>query len=321
MSRKHPIVAVTGAPGAGLSTVRHAFKDIFARLGIRPAIVHGDAFRRFGATEQTALEAAARAAGRELSRFGPDNNLFDELQALFRDYGDSGRGRLRDYAHNAERAGKLGVGVGEFGAWRRLPAGSDLLFYEGQHGGLATARAGSHRAVDTRHFPPGMAPRGKTRDADDGIDIARHVDLLIGVTPTINLEWIQKIHRDAAKYRRSPDETVRSILSRMEDAIRYIVPQFALTDLNIQRVPLVDTSNPFVARDVPAPEESALIFHFRDRKRHDFPDLLKRIPGARMTRASTLLVPGGKLRQALAVICAPMLEDMMLARKRALARA
>jgi phosphoribulokinase len=208
------------------------------------------------------------------------------------------------------RARKLGVAVGEFTPWHPLEPGGDLLLYEGQHGGVV-AKTWTRRKVDSRHFPPEI----DRRVGRDGIDVARYVDLLIGVVPAINLEWIQKIHRDCGKLHCTEAEAVETILRRMDDYLHYIVPQFGLTDINIQRMPLVDTSNPFIARDVPSPDESVLVIHFRDRKRHDFPDLMRRIPGARMTRASTLLAPGGKLKHALEAICSPILHEMMAKRR------
>ncbi len=310
MSQKRPIVAVTGSAGAGLSTVRHAFKTIFRRLEINAAMVHGDAFRRYTEPEFSTQLAAARASGRNLSWFGPECNHFAELETFFKSYSETGSGVLREYAHNAEHAAALGVPVGEFTAWHALAAGSDLLFYEGQHGGVV-AQTWTRRKVDARHFPAGVDRRVNAR----GIDVAQHVDLLIGVVPAINLEWIQKIHRDCARGRRSPQETVQTILRRMDDYIHYIVPQFGLTDINIQRIPLVDTSNPFIARDVPTESECAFVVHFRDRERHDFADLLRRIPGAQMTRATTMLIPGGALGHALEDICAPILAELIERRR------
>jgi phosphoribulokinase len=309
MSAQHPIVAVTGAAGAGLSTVRHAFKDIFKRLGIRPAVVHGDGFRRYTERQFEALLTEARTSNRRISWFGPECNHFPELEAFFKAYGATGSGVLRDYAHNAARARELGVAVGEFTPWKPLPKGSDLLLYEGQHGGVV-ADTWTRRQVDARHFPPEI----DRRVGRGGIDIARHVDLLIGVAPAVNLEWIQKIHRDCDKGYCSPQESVETILRRLDDYLHYIVPQFGLTDINIQRMPLVDTSNPFIARDVPLPEESIIVIHFRDREKHDFPSMLRRLPGARMSRPSSMTVPGGKLKLALEVICAPLLEAMMARR-------
>jgi phosphoribulokinase len=316
MSKQHPIVAVTGSAGAGLSTVRHAFKFIFERLGIKPAIVHGDGFRRYTERQFAALLDEARDSGRRFSWFGPECNHFPELEAFFKTYGECGSGVYRQYAHNPEHAEALGVVSGEFTDWKPLPPGSDLLFYEGQHGGLM-ANTWTRRKVDSRHFPPEI----DRRIGNKGIDVAQHVDLLIGVAPAINLEWIQKIHRDCDKGTCSHEESVETILRRMDDYIHYIVPQFGLTDINIQRMPLVDTSNPFIARDVPVAEESICILHFRDRKRHDFPTLLSRIPGAYMSRPTTMVIPCGKLRLALEVICAPILAEFMDARQETLATA
>ncbi|MEK7758317.1 MAG: phosphoribulokinase [Pseudomonadota bacterium] len=310
MSQKRPIVAVTGSTGAGLSTVRHAFKTIFRRLGVSAAIVHGDAFRRYTEPEYAAQLAAARASGRNLSWFGPECNHFTELETLFKTYSETGSGVVREYAHNAEHAAALGVPAGEFTPWQPLAVGSDLLFYEGQHGGVV-AQTWTRRKVDARHFPSDADRRVNAQ----GIDVAQYVDLLIGVVPAINLELIQKIHRDCAHGKRSPQETVETILRRMDDYIHYIVPQFGLTDINIQRIPLVDTSNPFIARDVPTEDECALVVHFRDRERHDFVDLLRRIPGAQMTRATTMLIPGGALGHALEDICAPILAGLIEMRR------
>lgn len=309
MSVKHPIIAVTGSSGSGLSFVRHAFKDIFFRLGIKPALIHGDSFRRYTESQFTALLQEARASGRHMSWFGPECNHLAELEALFRTYGETGSGISRDYAHNQSHAEELGVPVGEFTSWHPLPEHSDVLLYEGQHGGVKADTW--TRRKDRFEFPSDIDRRKNAV----GIDVARHVDLLIGIVPAINLEWIQKIHRDCEKFHCTPEESVETILRRLDDYIQYIVPQFGLTDINIQRIPLVDTSNPFIARDVPTPDESALVIHFRDRKRHDFCAIMDKIPGARMTRTSTLLVPGGKLRLALSVICGPILEEMMEKRK------
>jgi len=306
MSQKRPIVAVTGSTGAGLSTIRHAFKTIFRRHEVKAAMVHGDAFRRYTEAEFAAQLAAGRASGRNHSWFGPECNHFAELETFFKTYSETGSGVVREYAHNAVHAATLGVPVGEFTAWHALTPGSELLFYEGQHGGVV-AKTWTRRKVDVRHFPTGIDRRVNA----EGIDVAQYVDLLIGVVPAINLEWIQKIHRDCAKGRCTLEATVETILRRMDDYIHYIVPQFGVTDINIQRIPLVDTSNPFIARDVPTESECAFVVHFRDRERYDFVDLLRRIPGAQMTRATTMLIPGGVLGHALEDICAPVLAGLL----------
>jgi len=314
MSDKYPIIAVTGMAGAGLSTVRHAFKDLFKRQSVKPAIVHGDGFRRYTDRQFAALLEEARASKRHISWFGPECNHFPELEQFFQTYAETGSGVVREYAHNETRAAGLNVKAGEFTPWKPLASGSDLLFYEGQHGGIV-ANTWTRRQVDSRHGVatglPTFPPEIDRRVGKQGIDVAQHVDLLIGVVPAINLEWIQKIHRDCASGACSPEASLETILRRMDDYIHYIVPQFGLTDINIQRMPLVDTSNPFIARDVPTPDESVLVIHFRDRKRHNFPALMRLIPGSYMTRPTTLLVPGGELRLALSVICGPLVEEMM----------
>ena len=72
----------------------------------------------------------------------------------------------------------------------------------------------------------------------DEVDIAQHADLLIGVVPVINLEWIQKIHRDQATRGYSTEAVTDTILRRMHDYVNYICPQFSRTHINFQRVPV-----------------------------------------------------------------------------------
>ena len=71
--------------------------------------------------------------------------------------------------------------------------------------------------------------------------------------PVLNLEWIQKLHRDRSARGYSTEAVTDTILRRMPDYIHYIFPQFTQTDINFQRVPTVDTSNPFIARWIPTP--------------------------------------------------------------------
>lgn len=287
MSLEHPIVAVTGSSGAGTSTVRSAFEAIFRRQAITPVYVQGDAFHRYSRQEMADAIRQAQAEGRTLSHFGPEGNLLDELQALFREYAESGQGWRRLYLHNAEEVAQYGGGVdeGEFTPWERLPDGSDVLFYEGLHGGVV----------------------------DDGIDVAAYVDFLVGVTPIVNLEWIQKIHRDANARGYRAEDSVETIKRRMDDYVEYITPQFSRTDINFQRIPLVDTSNPFVAREVPTPDESLVVIRFGDAmKRHvDFPYLLAMTAGAWMSRPNTIVIPGGKLGFAMELILTPFIERLI----------
>lgn len=287
MSLEHPIVAVTGSSGAGTSTVRSAFESILRRLDITPVFIQGDSYHRYSRTEMHEQIRRAQAAGRVLSHFGPDGNLFDELEALFAEYGRTGGGRRRLYLHNAQEAAEAGdsAAEGEFTPWEPIPAGTDILFYEGLHGGVVT----------------------------DQYDIARHVDFLVGVTPIVNLEWIQKIHRDEAARGHAPGDTVETIKRRMHDYVEYITPQFSRTDINFQRVPLVDTANPFVAHEVPSAAETLVVIRFGDaaKEQLDFPSLLALLGGSFMSRPNTLVVPGEKLGFAMELILTPFIVRLL----------
>ena len=289
MSVKHPIVAITGSSGAGTTTVMWTFQQIFRREGVTPAIVEGDAFHRFDRGEMREKMAEHTKAGNNhFSHFGPDSNLFEELEALFRDYGKKGTGKTRKYLHDAEEAAPYQQHPGTFTPWHDLEPGTDLLFYEGLHGGVKT----------------------------DTVDIAREVDLLIGVAPTVNLEWIQKLHRDKRGRGHSHEAVVDTILRRMPDYVNYICPQFSETHVNFQRIPTVDTSNPFTSRDIPSADESMLVIRFRDPKGIDFPYLLSMLKDGFMSRANTIVCPGGKMTLAMQLIFTPMIWQIMDRKKR-----
>ncbi|MEO8425212.1 MAG: phosphoribulokinase, partial [Actinomycetota bacterium] len=279
MSTKYPIIAVTGSSGAGTTSVSRIFQQIFRREKIDAAFVEGDAFHRYDRAEMAArMESEVAAGNHAFSHFGPAANLFEELEALFRDYGDAGSGRTRTYLHDEVEAEPYGQQPGTFTAWADLPE-SDLLFYEGLHGAVAA----------------------------DGVNVAAHPDLLIGVVPVINLEWIQKIHRDKSTRGYSTEAVTDTILRRMPDYVHYICPQFTRTHINFQRVPIVDTSNPFIARFIPTLDESFLVVRFRDPRGIDFPYLLSMLHGSFMTRANTLVCPGGKMDLAMQLIFTPMI--------------
>lgn len=288
MSQKHPVVAITGSSGAGTTTVTTTFEQIFRREGIKAAIVEGDSFHRYDRLAMRELLAQASAEGRNLSHFGPEANLFAELEALFRCYGETGSGRARKYLHNDEEAAPYGQAPGTFTAWEDIPPGTDLLFYEGLHGGVVTPE----------------------------VNIARHADLLIGVVPIINVEWIQKLHRDKRTRGYTHEAVVDTILRRMPDYVNYICPQFSETHVNFQRVPTVDTSNPFIARDVPNADESMLVIRFRNPKGIDMPYLLSMLHDSFMSRANTIVCPGGKMPLAMQLIFTPMILQLMDRKKR-----
>lgn len=275
MSRKHPIIAVTGSSGAGTSAVRRIFDSLFDNASVSAAFVEGDSFHKYERDEmRTLTDAWERTAGRAISHFGPEANLFEELEALFREYGESGSGMTRLYLHNEKRAARHGQKAGTFTPWQPLPENTDVLVYEGLHGGVIT----------------------------ESVDIAQHVDLLIGVAPIINLEWIQKIQRDLRERGQSLEAITETMLRRMPDYVHYITPQFSRTHINFQRVPTVDTSNPFAAASIPAPDESFVVIRFAAPEGVDFDALKSQISGAFVSRSDTLVIPGDEMDIAMHLI-------------------
>lgn len=292
MSQRHPIIAVTGSSGAGTTSVTETFQGIFRREGINAVVVEGDSFHRYDrAAMRQKMQEADAAGDHHFSHFGIQNNLFEDLDALFDNYGANGTGRYRRYLHSHEEAAPYGQEPGTFTEWQDVPPGTDLLFYEGLHGGVVT----------------------------DTVNVARHPDLLIGVVPVINLEWIQKLYRDKSLRGYSAEAVTDTILRRMPDYLHYICPQFSQTHVNFQRVPCVDTSNPFIARDIPTADESICVIRFANPKGIDFPYLLNMIDKSWMSRANTIVVPGGKMELAMQMIFTPFIWRMMDRRKHAMA--
>ncbi len=283
MSQKHPIIAITGSSGAGTTTVRDTFEKIFAREGLTAAFIEGDAFHRYDRAGMKAKIAEEESRGNQhFSHFSPDANELKILESLFEEYGRKGRGKTRHYVHDDAEAELYGAPPGTFTEWQDLPE-SDLLFYEGLHGCAKT----------------------------DSIDVARHADLKIGVVPVINLEWIQKTHRDRSKRGYSTEAVTETILRRMPDYARYICPQFSETNINFQRVPTVDTSNPFIARWIPTAAESMLVIRFANPRGIDFPYLLSMLDGSFMSRANSIVCPGDKLDLAMQLIFTPLIHKLI----------
>ncbi len=290
MSIKHPIIAITGSSGAGTTAVKKTFDQIFRREKINPVYIEGDAFHRWDRLEmREQMKQAAARGDHHYSHFGPAANLFEELETTFRDYSEAGGGRTRTYVHDADEAEQHGCPPGTFTPWRDFEPGSELLFYEGLHGAVVT----------------------------DKVNVAQYVDLKIGVVPVINLEWIQKLHRDRASRGYTTEAVTDTILRRMPDYINYICPQFTQTDINFQRVPTVDTSNPFIARWIPTPDESMVVIRFANPKGIDFPYLLSMLHDSFMSRPNTIVVPGGKMGLAMQFILTPMILRLMDLKRRA----
>jgi phosphoribulokinase len=291
VSAKHPVIAITGSSGAGTTSVMRTFEQIFRRESVKAAFVEGDSFHRFDRAEmKRQMQENLERGNYRFSHFGPEANLLEELAALFRDYGARGTGRVRKYLHDEDEAAPYGQPSGTFTPWADLTADTDVLFYEGLHG---AAVAGD-------------------------LDISAHVDLRIGVVPVINLEWIQKLHRDKADRGYSMDAVTDTILRRMHDYVHYICPQFSRTHINFQRVPVVDTSNPFIARHIPSPDESMLVIRFADPRGIDFSYLLSMLHDSFMSRSNTIVCPGGKMDLAMQLIFTPMIWRLMERKKKAL---
>jgi phosphoribulokinase len=288
MSARHPIISVTGSSGAGTTSVKRIFEQIFRRENVIAAFIEGDAFHRYDRADMAAKVAEEHRRGNpNYTHFAADANELERLEAVFAQYGETGSGQTRSYIHDEAEAAEFGVAPGSFTEWRDFED-SDLLFYEGLHGCAQT----------------------------DAVDLARHGDLKIGVVPVINLEWIQKIHRDRATRGYSAEAVMDVILRRMPDYVRYITPQFSLTDINFQRVPIVDTSNPFIARWIPTPDESMLVIRFANPRGIDFPYLLSMVPQSFMSRPNSIVMPGNKLDLAMQLILTPLIMQLIERKRR-----
>jgi len=290
MSVKHPIISLTGSSGAGTTSVKRTFEHIFEREGITASYIEGDAFHRYDRVDmKRVMEEEGNKGNNHFSHFGPEANLLDDLEDVFKSFSETGSGKTRHYVHDEEEAEKYGSQPGTFTDWEQIPQDTGLLFYEGLHGAVVT----------------------------DEVNVAQHCDLKIGVVPVINLEWIQKIHRDKMDRGYSGEAIKDTILRRMPDYIDYICPQFSQTDINFQRVPTVDTSNSFIARWIPTPDESLVVIRFAKPEGIDFPYLISMIHDSFMSRANSIVIPGGKTDIAMQLILTPMILQLMDRKRRA----
>ena len=286
MSKKFPIIAITGSSGSGTTTVRQSFQHIFNREKINATVIEGDSYHRYERAEMDALiKQHDLVPGVNFSHFGPEANILDELANTFETFGKIGKCKTRKYIHSDDEGRPYNQKAGTMTPWEG--AESDILFYEGLHGGYV----------------------------GDDADVARHVDMLVGVVPIINLEWIQKLHRDKKMRGYSSEAVIDTILNRMPDYIHHICPQFSRTHINFQRVPTVDTSNPFIAKDIPSADESMLVIRFADPEGVDFQYLLNMLHGSMITRPNTIVVPGGKMSLALQFIFTPQVLQLLQGRQ------
>lgn len=307
MSKQHPVIAVTGASGAGTTAVQQAFKEIFFRQKINAAFVQGDGFLRYSETESEKIISQALADEKPVSCYGPELNDFARLESCLQSYSEKGHCTTRarvtresQHLHN--------VSVGEFTQWQQSIADSDCLFYEGMHGGVV-AQTWTRRKTHNDDAPRRVNDRRSARSA--GVNAAQYVDLLIGVAPAINLEWIQRIQHDQHNRKQSAEQVTANILDQLQDYIHFIIPQLSITDINFQRMPVVDTSNPFDQRAVPTEKESIVVISFKEPSKYDLHSYLARIHGSFVSRRNSLVIPGGQLQHALDIICAPLIESLI----------
>ncbi|VAW67313.1 Phosphoribulokinase [hydrothermal vent metagenome] len=305
MSQKHPVIAVTGASGAGTTAVQLAFKEIFFRQKINAAFIQGDGFLRYNEAESEKMISQALADGRHLSCYGPDLNDFKKLEDCFKHYAQNGSCDMR-FKITEENKHLYQEPVGEFTQWQQSPSHSDCLFYEGMHGGVV-AQTWTRRKSENTDTPL----KDRRSDRSNSINAAQYVDLLIGVVPAINLEWIQRIQHDQIIRKQSAEQVTANILEQLQDYIYFIVPQFSITDINFQRMPVVDTSNPFDLQPVPTEKESIIVISFKEPDKYNLDTYLKRIDGSFMSGRSNLVIPGGQMQHALDVICAPLIEALI----------
>jgi phosphoribulokinase len=290
MSKQHPVIAVTGSSGAGTTFVKRAFEKIFNAKNLNPVIVEGDSFHKYERPEMKEKVAQTRAEGKVLTHFSNQANHFDKLAELFDNYGKTGTGQKRYYIHSDDEAkehnARLGTNLepGQFTPWEDIPVGSDLMFYEGLHGGV--------------------------------VEVADKVDLLVGVVPSINIEWIQKIYRDTTERPYSPSDVHKAILDRMPDYAEFITPQFDRTHINFHRVPLIDTANPFdksAAKAVPAPEDSLVVTTVRI-DGVDLEGIKNQLPSeanAFLQNDKTLVYKGNYMVDVLDLMLSPIIENLV----------
>ncbi|WP_178862550.1 phosphoribulokinase [Thiomicrorhabdus cannonii] len=311
MSVQHPIVTVTGSSGAGTSFVKRAVEKIFARESLNVAIVEGDSYHKYSRAEMKEKVAESKAnGGPVLTHFSEKANEFAALEALFKEYKENGTGKRRYYIHSDEEAaehnarlGRNDLKSGEFTPWEAIPEGTDILFYEGLHG---------------------MVKRMDHGPAEGMHNVAQYVDLGIGVAPSINIEWMQKIYRDTAERPYSVQQVRDIILERMPDYIETIVPQFHRTHINFHRVPLIDTSDPFstMSPDAPmgpAPEDSLIICHVRHQE-VNLEAVKDKIPGAFLQNAETLVCNGKYMVDAMDLMMTPIIQNLIAKKRAAMAK-
>jgi phosphoribulokinase len=260
-----------------------AFEHIFFRERVKAAYIQGSAFHRYGRDEMKKHVREAKKEGKILSHYSPEANYLNKLESLFFQYAATGTGMYRYYLHTDKIAAEWGQKAGTLTPWSEMDPDTDLLLYRGLHGAAI----------------------------DGDIDIASYPDLLVGMVPNVNLEWIRKIKRDTTMRGYSRKKVRKIILQRMADYAMHIAPQFTRTHINMQMIATVDTSDPFSVRDEPTEDETMLVIHFQNIQQPDLPELLRELPGSFMSRHNTLVVPGGQMMYAIELVLMPLIHDLI----------
>ncbi len=178
MSVRHPIIAVTGSSGAGTTTVMKTFDHIFRREQHQGPGDRG----RFVSRLQPGRDARARARGGHGQ--GSDHQPFrtgvEPVGRARRHDGSLRRHRRRQGAPlHPRRRGSASSSSGEPGTFTTGSRCRRTATCSSTKGCMAATRTA----------------RWMSREK---------VDLLVGVVPIINLEWIQKLHRDQQHARLQP---------------------------------------------------------------------------------------------------------------------
>ena len=121
MSAKHPIITITGSSGAGTTSVKRIFEQIFRRESIEAAFIEGDAFHRYDRAAMKAEVAKQEKAGNpNFTHFHAEANELGILEEVFEEYGRRGSGRTRTYIHDEDEEKQYGTPPGHFTGWREF---------------------------------------------------------------------------------------------------------------------------------------------------------------------------------------------------------
>ena len=243
MSVKHPIISVTGSSGAGTTSVKTTFKRIFNRETVNAA--SSMAMHSIAMTAQM-KRVMAEEAEREInhfSHFGPECQPAGGTGRVYSGISAKPEPEKPGTTCTTRKKRTCTARPGTFSAWEDIDPEYRII----------VLRRTAWRGGDRRR-QPGAALRPK-----------------IGVVPVVNLEWIQKIHRDKMDRGYSTQAIKDTILRRMPDYLDYICPQFSQTDINFPARADRRYIERLCARWIPTPDESMVVIRFRQSQGYRFP--------------------------------------------------